>query len=241
MIAASASWTGSYALPASATPVAIVVQAYGTTATVSLGPGHSGATSVTFVVKGARVRFAFPGLPQNVAFAGVVKGSRLVGHRDAGEAARDVHSSSRALAPPTAPRGLPQRHRRRGRDRASAWRAGRPRRAPVRSGARDRRDPHGRRPARRHERRRCDCSGRDRLHLERHALRTHAASAARGAHRCRCRDADASGGTRAVRRCRDGARLWTGHPRRVRRFHDGTGSRRCRRPCRRQAWHRGIG
>ncbi len=69
MIATAVSWTGTYALPASAAPVAIVVQAHGSTATVSLGPGHSGATSVALLVNGTRVRFTFPGLPQKVAFA----------------------------------------------------------------------------------------------------------------------------------------------------------------------------
>ena len=79
MIAATATWTGTYALPASAAPVAIVVQAHGGTASVSLGPGHSGATSVTFEMKGARVHFAFPGLPQKLAFEGAIKGPRLTG------------------------------------------------------------------------------------------------------------------------------------------------------------------
>ena len=72
-------WSGTYALPASAPPVAIVVQARGSTATVSLGPGHSGATVVAFDVHGTRVRFGFPGLPQNVRFDGVVHGARLSG------------------------------------------------------------------------------------------------------------------------------------------------------------------
>jgi uncharacterized protein len=79
MIATAVSWTGTYSLPASAAPVAIVVQAHGSTATVSLGPGHSGATSVALLVNGTRVRFTFPGLPQNVAFAGVVRRARLIG------------------------------------------------------------------------------------------------------------------------------------------------------------------
>lgn len=79
MIAATVSWTGTYALPASATPVAIVVQAHGNGATVSLGPGHSGATAVAFLVNGTHVRFTFPGLPHNVVFAGVLRGTRLTG------------------------------------------------------------------------------------------------------------------------------------------------------------------
>jgi len=72
-------WSGTYALPASAPPVAIVVQVHGHAATVSLGPGHSGATQVAFDVHGARVRFRFPGLPQDVAFDGVVRGTRISG------------------------------------------------------------------------------------------------------------------------------------------------------------------
>jgi len=79
MIAATVSWSGAYALPATATPVAISVQVHAGKATVALGPGHAGATSVTFTVTGRRVRFAFPGLPQNVAFEGVVTGARLMG------------------------------------------------------------------------------------------------------------------------------------------------------------------
>ncbi|HWX08782.1 MAG TPA: CocE/NonD family hydrolase [Gaiellaceae bacterium] len=79
MIAAAANWTGTYALPASATPVAIAVQMRGGSATVSLGPGHAGATDVALGVHGTRVRFTFPGSPQDVVFDGAVRGSRLAG------------------------------------------------------------------------------------------------------------------------------------------------------------------
>ena len=79
MIAAPPSWSGSYALPASAARVAVAVQVHGRTATVSLGPGHAGATVVAFHVRGRRVRFTLPGLPHDVRFAGAVKGRRLTG------------------------------------------------------------------------------------------------------------------------------------------------------------------
>jgi len=72
-------WTGTYAVPASAAPVAIVVQVRGARATVSLGPGHASATDVAVSVHGTRVRFSFPGLPQNVVFDGAVRGSKLTG------------------------------------------------------------------------------------------------------------------------------------------------------------------
>jgi pimeloyl-ACP methyl ester carboxylesterase len=79
MIAAPSSWVGTYALPASASPVAIVVQMRGNAASVSLGPGHSGTTQVVVKVRGKYVRFAFPGLPQNVVFDGALKGAHLSG------------------------------------------------------------------------------------------------------------------------------------------------------------------
>ena len=68
--AASGSWVGSYALPASAEPVAISVRFDGRRANVALGPGHASATTVAVSGAGARVRFAFPGLPSNVVFDG---------------------------------------------------------------------------------------------------------------------------------------------------------------------------
>lgn len=79
MIAAAVSWTGTYALPATAAPVAISVQVDGGKATVSLGPGHSGATVVALGAHGTRVRFSLPGLPQNVVFDGTVRGAKLAG------------------------------------------------------------------------------------------------------------------------------------------------------------------
>ncbi|HEY4412176.1 MAG TPA: CocE/NonD family hydrolase [Gaiellaceae bacterium] len=79
MIAATPNWSGTYALPARAAPVAIVVQLHGRTATVALGPGHSGATVVPVGLHGTHVRFSLPGSPQDVVFEGTVRGARLTG------------------------------------------------------------------------------------------------------------------------------------------------------------------
>ena len=75
----AADWNGAYTLPARATPVAISVHLHGASATVALGPGHSGPTTVAVVVRGATVHFAFPGLPSNVVFDGAVRGGVLSG------------------------------------------------------------------------------------------------------------------------------------------------------------------
>ena len=75
----AADWNGAYTLPARATPVAISVHLHGSSATVALGPGHSGATTVAVVVRGTTVHFAFPGLPSNVVFDGAVRGGILSG------------------------------------------------------------------------------------------------------------------------------------------------------------------
>jgi pimeloyl-ACP methyl ester carboxylesterase len=79
VIVAATSWTGTYALPAAAAPVAIVVRMHARSATVALGPGHSGATRVSVSIHGRHVRFAFPGLPANVVFDGELRGVGLVG------------------------------------------------------------------------------------------------------------------------------------------------------------------
>ncbi|HSX21166.1 MAG TPA: hypothetical protein VLE97_00135, partial [Gaiellaceae bacterium] len=71
-----ADWHGTYALPASATPVAIVVRANGV---VSLGPGHAGAQKAVVTVHGTRIHFSLPGSPQNVVFDGAVNGSKVAG------------------------------------------------------------------------------------------------------------------------------------------------------------------
>lgn len=79
MTPAVTSWTGTYALPASASPVAIVVRVAGAKGVVSLGPGHAGATPVTVTVRGRRIRFGVPGLPRNVVFDGEERGGALNG------------------------------------------------------------------------------------------------------------------------------------------------------------------
>jgi len=72
-------WTGTYALPAAASPVAIDVRVQGATAIVSLGPGHAGSQRVAVTLRGKRIRFALPGLPANVVFDGAVHGGRVSG------------------------------------------------------------------------------------------------------------------------------------------------------------------
>jgi pimeloyl-ACP methyl ester carboxylesterase len=79
VIAAPVAWSGTYSLPASAAAVAMTVQMQGRTATVSLGPGHAGATAVTVVVRGTHIRFTFPGMPQNVVFEGSLRKLRIQG------------------------------------------------------------------------------------------------------------------------------------------------------------------
>jgi uncharacterized protein len=72
-------WTGTYALPAAASPVAIDVQINGAGAIVSLGPGHAAAQRVAVTLHGKRIHFALPGMPANVVFDGTVRGGRLAG------------------------------------------------------------------------------------------------------------------------------------------------------------------
>jgi pimeloyl-ACP methyl ester carboxylesterase len=79
MIAATSNWTGTYRLPRSAPPVAIVVRISGSRATVSLGPGHAYTQHVGVTFRGTRIRFVLPGSPANVVFAGTVGSSRLRG------------------------------------------------------------------------------------------------------------------------------------------------------------------
>jgi pimeloyl-ACP methyl ester carboxylesterase len=76
---APAAWTGTYSLPASAAPVAIVVQLHGRSADVSLGPGHGGARTVALTIRGTHVRFTLPGLPQDVVFDGATANGQLEG------------------------------------------------------------------------------------------------------------------------------------------------------------------
>jgi hypothetical protein len=62
---ASTAWSGTFTL-SGATPVAIAVLVDGSTATVSLGPGHASGTQV----KLARSGFSLPGLPDDLVFTG---------------------------------------------------------------------------------------------------------------------------------------------------------------------------
>jgi pimeloyl-ACP methyl ester carboxylesterase len=77
--AAPTSWVGTYSLPASADSEALSVQLGGRTATVALGPGHSGRTTVPVTRRDGRIRFAFPGSPAPVVFEGRIRGQTLLG------------------------------------------------------------------------------------------------------------------------------------------------------------------
>ena len=76
---APTTWTGTYRLPASAAPVAIVVGLHGAAATVALGPGHAQSQDVPADEHGDRVSFSLPGLPQAPSFAGRIHGTTLAG------------------------------------------------------------------------------------------------------------------------------------------------------------------
>src|SRR6478672_9637876 len=75
----SGNWSGSYALPASAESVPITLTLRDRRATVSLGPGHTGATELPLIREGAHVRFSVPGLPRNLVFDGAPLAGRLSG------------------------------------------------------------------------------------------------------------------------------------------------------------------
>jgi pimeloyl-ACP methyl ester carboxylesterase len=103
--ALAGSWTGSFTLPAASTPVAIAVTAHGTTATVSLGPGHAGATGVAVTASGTRISFRFPGSPADIVFAGTVAGSRVSGTVAQGKL-RGRFALARGAAPAVSALGL---------------------------------------------------------------------------------------------------------------------------------------
>ena len=155
-------WTGTFALPATASPVAIDVRVQGgARAIVSLGPGHAAAQRIAVTLHGKRIRFVLPGLPQNVVFDGTVRGRPPRRRRASGRAARHVLAAPRGVEDRRAARCVPKR---RGCGRRG-HRGGRPAadadRVPVRRGARHRLVVHGRRAARRHERQRRDRHRRD--------------------------------------------------------------------------------
>src|SRR5262249_39215636 len=66
-------------LPGTAEPVAIVVRVSGSRAAVSLGRGHAYLQHVGVTIRGTRIRFALPGSPTDVVYAGTVRSGRLRG------------------------------------------------------------------------------------------------------------------------------------------------------------------
>jgi pimeloyl-ACP methyl ester carboxylesterase len=78
-VAATTTWTGTYTLPLGSEPVAISVAQRGPTATVALGPGHAGSTTVHVTTAQGRLRFVFPGLPASIAFDGRIAGRSVTG------------------------------------------------------------------------------------------------------------------------------------------------------------------
>ncbi len=81
----ASSWTGSFRLPANAEQVALSVELTAGRATVALGPGHMGRTTLTATNRGGRVRFTLPGgvvfdgRRSGRAFAGTVRQGALRG------------------------------------------------------------------------------------------------------------------------------------------------------------------
>ena len=74
--AQASSWTGSFRLPANAEQVALSVELTAGRATVALGPGHMGRTTLPATTRGGRVRFTLPG---GVVFDGRGSGRALAG------------------------------------------------------------------------------------------------------------------------------------------------------------------
>ena len=75
-LAHASSWTGTFRLPANAEQVALSLELTAGRATVALGPGHLGRTTLPATSRGGRVRFTLPG---GVAFDGRRSGRALVG------------------------------------------------------------------------------------------------------------------------------------------------------------------
>jgi dienelactone hydrolase len=75
-LAHASSWTGTFRLPAAAEQVAISLQLTAGRATVALGPGHMGRTTLPASSRNGRVRFTLPG---GVAFDGRRSGRALLG------------------------------------------------------------------------------------------------------------------------------------------------------------------
>jgi len=136
--AATTSWLGTYTLPAGSTPVEIAVSVSGATATVALGPGHSASARVRIAIAGSRLRFAFPGLPANVAFNGRVAGRIASGTVTQGALRGTFRLARGSSSVLPAARPLSRRRRRGCRDRQGRRAGAVDRRAAVRSDARDR-------------------------------------------------------------------------------------------------------
>jgi pimeloyl-ACP methyl ester carboxylesterase len=74
--AAASSWTGTFRLPANAEQVTVALELSAGRATVALGPGHLGRTSLPASDRAGRVRFTLPG---GVTFEGRRQGKALAG------------------------------------------------------------------------------------------------------------------------------------------------------------------
>jgi dienelactone hydrolase len=75
-LAHASSWTGTFRLPANAEQVALSLELTTGRATVALGPGHMGRTTLPVTSRGGRMRFTLPG---GVSFDGRRSGRALVG------------------------------------------------------------------------------------------------------------------------------------------------------------------
>jgi hypothetical protein len=70
-------WTGTYSLPAKALPVQLSVEVRGARGIVWMGYGHPARTDVSVARRGAKMRFALPGLPNDVVFDGTSRRTML--------------------------------------------------------------------------------------------------------------------------------------------------------------------
>jgi pimeloyl-ACP methyl ester carboxylesterase len=91
--AQASSWTGSFRLPAGAEQVALSVELTAGRATVALGPGHLGRTTLPATTRGGRVRFTLPG--------GVVFDGRRTGRAVAGTVRQGALRGTFRIAPGT--------------------------------------------------------------------------------------------------------------------------------------------
>jgi len=94
-------WTGSYTLHG---PAAITFALDGRAAIVALGYGHADAQRVPVATSGTRIRFALPGRPAPLVFAGRRRGRSIRGSVRQG-AARGTFAAMRGTAPELLARG----------------------------------------------------------------------------------------------------------------------------------------